>query len=184
MSESRARLLRLVETAVMIAAAVALSYVTIWKMPQGGSVTMGSMVPIMLIALRHGTRWGILAGVASGSLQYMIDGKFYYLVQVLLDYPIAFGALGLAGLAYGRSYLAAAWAAPLALTGRFLAHLVAGAVFFGQWAPEGMNPWIYSAGYNASYMLPELVLSGVLLSVLLPVLDRALPTGLTAQHQS
>lgn len=180
MSISRARLLRLVETAVMIAAAVALSYIRLFKMPQGGSVTLGSMVPILLISLRHGTRWGVTAGVLTGLIQYLQDPYMAHPIQFLLDYPIAFGLLGLAGLARGRSWVVAAWLAPFALGGRFLAHVTAGAVFFAEYAPAGQNPWLYSIIYNGSYMLPELVISGLLLMALIPALDRALPTGIRA----
>lgn len=183
MSTSRARLLRLVETAVMIAAAVALSYVRIYKMPQGGSVTLASMVPILLIALRYGTGWGVTAGVLTGLIQYLQDPYFVHPVQFLLDFPLAFGVLGLAGLARGRSWTVAAWLGPIALVGRFLAHVASGAVFFAEYAPAGQNPWIYSTIYNGSYMLPELVISGLVLMALLPALDRALPTGLRVAQQ-
>lgn len=182
MSDSRSRLLRIVETGIMIGLAVALSYVKIWKMPQGGSVTLGSMVPILLIAIRHGTGWGVTAGVLTGILQHLLEPGFYYPVQWLLDYPIAFGALGLAGLAQGRSRMAAAWLGPLALSGRFLAHVLAGVFFFAEFAPAGQNVWVYSIIYNGTYMLPEVVISAVLLMALLPALDRALPTQLQAQH--
>lgn len=182
MSESRARLLRLVETAMMIAAAVALSYVKIFEMPQGGSVTLGSMVPILLISLRYGAGWGVATGAIAGFIQYLLGGYFAHPVQFLLDYPVAFGALGLAGLARGRSLMLAAWVGPLALVGRFLSHVVAGAIFFAEYAPEGQSPWVYSTIYNGAYMLPELVISGFLLMLLLPTLERALPTGLRAQN--
>lgn len=175
MSDTRLRLRRLVETAMMIAAAVALSYVKVWEMPQSGSVTLGSMVPILLVGLRHGLGWGVTAGVLNGLIQFWLDPYFYHPVQVLLDYPIAFGALGLAGLARGHSRWAAAWLGSLAIAGRFVAHTVAGVVFFGQFAPEGQSPLVYSLIYNGSYLLPEVVLSGLLLMALLPALERALP---------
>jgi len=100
----------------------------------------------------------------------------------LLDYPIAFGALGLAGLARGHARLAQAWLGTLAIGARFAAHVVSGAVFFAQYAPAGQNPWIYSAIYNGTYLLPEAVLSGLLLMALLPALDRALPTRARSVH--
>lgn len=182
MSESRARLLRVVETGIMIAAAVALSYVKIYEMPQGGSVTLGSMVPVLLIALRYGAGWGMATGAIAGLIQYVLEPYFVHPVQFLLDYPLAFAALGLAGFARGRSQTVAAWLGPVALFGRFLAHVVSGAVFFAEYAPAGQSPWVYSAIYNGSYMVPELVISGLLLTFLLPALERALPTGLRAQN--
>jgi len=177
MSDARVRLRRLVESAVLIGAAVALSFVKVWEMPQGGSVTLGSMVPIILIALRYGTGWGVTAGAVAGVLQFIIKPEFYHPIQVLLDYPVAFGALGLAGLARGHARLAQAWLGSLAIGGRFLAHLVSGVVFFAEYAPAGQSPWVYSAIYNGTYLLPEAVLTGALLMALLPALERALPTG-------
>lgn len=183
MNDTRARLRRLVETAVMIAAAVALSYVKLWHMPQGGSVTLGSMVPILLIALRYGSGWGITAGVLNGILQYLVDPyPITHPAQFLLDYPIAFGLLGLAGLASRAKWWVGAIMGPIALVGRMAAHVIAGAIFFAEYAPAGQSPWLYSIIYNGSYMLPEIVLSGVLLVALLPALERALPTGMRVQH--
>lgn len=172
----------MLETAIMIALSLVLSQIKLFNMPQGGTVTAGSMVPILLIALRHGTGWGIAAGVLRGLLDFILKPEFYYPVQVLLDYPIAFGMLGLAGLARGKSDLVGGLLGSLALGGRFVAHLISGAVFFGEYAPPGQNVWAYSAIYNGSYMLPELVISAVLMVVLLPVLRKALPPVMHAQH--
>lgn len=174
---SRSRLAILVEVAVMIALALVLDQIRLFKMPQGGSVTAGSMIPLLLVALRHGPKWGITAGALAGVLQYLLSGdQPVHPLQLLLDYPVAFGAIGLAGLAAGKSNAAAAWMGSLALLGRFAAHLVSGAVFFAEYAPPGQNVWAYSALYNGSYMLPEIVISGILLMLLLPALQRALPT--------
>lgn len=180
MTESRVRLLRLVETAVMIGLALALSEVKLFKMPYGGSVTAGSMIPLLLIALRHGPAWGVLAGVLAGLANYMIDPFFVHPAQVLLDYPLAFGALGLAGFASGKSDVAGAWMGSLALAGRMLMHVISGVIFFAEYAPEGQSPLVYSVMYNGAYMIPELIISGFLLMFLLPALRRALPTSIRA----
>jgi thiamine transporter len=172
----RSRLLPLVEAAVMIALAAVLCQIKVFQMPQGGSITAASMVPLLLVGLRHGPRWGILAGVAAGLVNYIIATEpIVHPVQMLLDYPVAFGMLGLAGLGAGKSYLSGEFAAALGMFGRFVAHVVSGAVFFAQYAPPGQNVWAYSAIYNASYMLPELIISALLLVLLLPVLQRVLP---------
>jgi thiamine transporter len=164
----------LVETAVMVALAVVLSQFTLFKLPQGGSVTPGSMVPILLVGLRHGVRWGTLAGVSMGILDLIIRGYVVHPVQLLLDYPVAFGLLGLAGLARNKpAYLAGPLSA-LALLGRFVAHWISGVVFFAEYA-EGQNVWVYSAVYNGSYMLPELLISGAVLLLVYPALRRVLP---------
>lgn len=174
---SRNRLGILVEAAVMIALSVVLSNVKILQMPYGGSVTAGSMVPILVIALRHGPRWGVTTGVLCGLIQMMIDPADFKIhpVQVAFDYPLAFGALGLAGFASGLSERASAWVGSLALLGRFLFHVLSGVFFFAHFAPEGQHPLLYSVLYNGAYMIPEIVLSGVLLMILLPALRRALP---------
>lgn len=172
---NRSRLLMIVEIAVMLALFVVLTQVRLFKMPQGGSVTAGSMIPLLLIGLRHGVRWGVLAGLVAGLLDYLVGPWFVHPVQVLLDYPIAFGVLGLAGLAAGRSDLQAAVLGSLAILGRFVAHLLSGVVFFAEYTPPGQNVWAYSAIYNASYILPEIVISAALLVILLPALRRAVP---------
>ncbi len=183
MSESRARLLRIVETGVMVGLAVALSTLKLFEMPQGGTVTPGSMIPILLIALRHGPKWGIAAGLIDGLLQYVVDGYVVHPVQFLLDYPIAYAVLGLAGFAAGRSETLGAWLGALAIFGRFAAHTLAGVVFFAEFAGD-QNVWVYSATYNGTYLLPELVISAVLLMALLPALRRALPTGIRPVQRS
>ncbi len=176
-------LIALVESAVMIALAAVLSTITLFKMPQGGSVTAFSMVPILLIGVRHGLRWGLFAGVVAGIVNYITGPYFVHPVQVLLDYPIAFGMLGLAGLAHGRSALAGGILGSLAIVGRFVAHVISGAIFFAEYAPEGQSPWVYSAIYNGTYMLPELLLSMVGLVIMLLALNRALPVPVQANSQ-
>lgn len=172
---SRSRLLPLVETAVMVALAIGLNQIKVYHMPQGGSITAGSMIPILLIALRHGVRWGVLGGVAMGLLDLLLAGYVVHPVQLLLDYPVAFGMLGLAGLGAGRNPYVAGALSSLALLGRLTAHFISGVVWFGSFAPEGQSVWAYSLGYNASYMIPEMIISAVLLAMLHPTLRRVLP---------
>lgn len=173
---NRNRLRILMEIAVMIALSTVLSQIKVFSMPQGGTITAGSMVPILLVGLRHGTKWGVTAGVLTGILNLIIDPAVVHPIQALLDYPVAFGMLGLAGLASGRSVLAGAALGSLALFGRFVAHVLSGVVFFAEYAGD-QNVWIYSSVYNGSYMLPEMIISAVLLAMLLPVLQMALPVA-------
>lgn len=178
MSNRSVNLQALAEAAVMVALAALLCQIKIFSMPNLGSVTAASMVPILLIALRRGTRWGVMAGVVLGLVNFMLDfgaAKGLHPVSLLLDYPIAFGMLGLAGLAAGKGPYLAGPLSTLALAGRFVAHLVSGAIFFASYAPAGQNPWVYSAIYNASYMVPEMIISGVVLLILHPVLLKAVP---------
>lgn len=175
---NRSRLLPLVETAVMVALAYVLNLIIVFKMPNGGSVTAGSMIPILLIGLRHGTRWGVTAGVLFGFLQALMAESGYIVspVQMLIDYPVAFGVLGLAGLAANKTEWLGGMLSALAIIGRFAAHVISGVIYFASYAPEGQNVWVYSLGYNASYMVPEMIISAVLLVLLHPALRRVLPT--------
>jgi thiamine transporter len=143
------------EISIFIALSTALSLITFAVFPQGGSVTAGSMVPMLWLALRRGPKIGIFAGVVYGVVQLAVMPQIYYPVQILLDYPLAFSCLGLAG--FFRKY--ALVGVVVGVAGRFVMHLISGAFFFANFAPAGMNPWIYSALYNGSYMLPELVIS-------------------------
>jgi len=143
------------ETAVFVAFATALSFIKVFSLPQGGSVTAASMVPVLWLALRRGAKIGLFACTVYGLVQLMVEPFIFHPAQVLLDYPIAFGALGLAGFFKNRPFLGI----NIGITGRFLAHFVSGVVFFASFAPEEWHPITYSAVYNAGYLLPELVIS-------------------------
>jgi thiamine transporter len=144
------------EIAIFVALATALSFLIIFQFPEGGAITLGSMVPILWLALRRGPKIGLIAGAVYGLVQLAIMPQIYYLPQVLLDYPFAFGCLGLAGFFQKRWALVGV---TVAITGRFIMHLISGVLFFASFAPAGMNPWVYSALYNGSYLLPELAIS-------------------------
>jgi thiamine transporter len=143
------------EIVVFVALATALSYIKLFSLPQGGSVTAASMVPIFWLALRRGAKIGLFAGAVYGCIQLIIEPFIVYPAQVLLDYPIAFSMLGLAGFFQKRPFLGV----NIGIFGRFAAHFISGIIFFANYAPEGMSPAIYSAIYNGSYLLPELIVS-------------------------
>jgi thiamine transporter len=144
------------EIAVFVALATVLSHIKILSLPEGGSVTAGSMVPILWLALRRGPKTGLFSATVYGLVQFAVDVPYIaHPVQVLLDYPLAFGMLGLAGFFQKRPFIGVT----IGITGRFLAHFVSGFVFWGTYAPEGMNPVIYSTLYNGGYLLPELAIS-------------------------
>jgi len=152
----------LVEAGVLIALATVLSFLKVYRAPQGGSVTAASMVPIIMLALRWGPRAGILTGVAYGLVQQMIDPFVVHPVQMLLDYSVAFGLLGLAGLFRRMPALGAS----VGVLGRMVSHVVSGVVFFGAYAPEGSSVLAYSLVYNASYLVPEVIISAVVIQML------------------
>lgn len=145
----------LAETVVFVSLATVLSYIKIFSLPQGGSITAASMVPILWLALRRGPKVGLFAATLYGVVQFALEPYIFYPAQVLLDYPVAFGLLGLAGFFQKRPYIGVS----LGISGRFLAHFFSGIIFFASYAPEGMNPAVYSAIYNGGYLLVELVIS-------------------------
>ncbi len=151
----------LAEIAIGVALATVLSYIKIFSMPYGGSVTLGSMVPILLIAFRRDVKVGVTTGVIYGLVQMMLDGWFYSPVGMFLDYPLAFGILGIAALFKKQPIVGTV----VALAGRFVSHFISGVVFFGIYA-EGMSPVVYSALYNGGYIGAEIVISAVVVYLL------------------
>jgi thiamine transporter len=145
----------LAEVAISVALAYVLNLIIVYQLPQGGSITLGSMVPILILALRRGPRVGIFAGAVFGLVQLFLGGYWFTIIQVLLDYPVAFACLGLAGF-FRKSPMVGV---TVSVAARFVCHFVSGVVFFGDYAPPELGPVVYSAIYNGSYMLPELVIS-------------------------
>lgn len=174
----------LVEAGIMLALAFILSRIKIFQAPQGGSVTAGSMIPIIFFALRWGVGPGIVTGVVFGLLKLMLGGYIFSPIQAILEYPIAFGFLGLAGIFFKsidlnskeklgiNVYSKITFSILLAISGRFLCHFIAGITFFKNYVPEGIHPWIYSLTYQASYLIPEFVITAVILSLLWKPLRR------------
>ena len=162
----------LTEGGIMIALAALLSYIKLFKAPQGGSVTAGSMIPIMIFAMRWGVGPGLLVGGLYGLLQFALDPYMFHPIQFLLDYPFAFGCLGIAGIAKmgnkklsNSDYILIILGVLLAIGGRFVCHLFSGVIFFAEYAGD-QNPWIYSTLYNGGYLLPEFIISSVILALL------------------
>ena len=150
------------EIVVSVALAYALNMIVMFRMPQGGSVTAVSMVPLLWLALRRGVRVGVIGGIIFGIVDMFPQPFVVHPVQFLLDYPLAFGALGLAGFFQTHPIGGVC----SGITGRFVCHFIAGVVFFGMYAPEGMNPIVYSAIYNGSYLIVELVFSVIVMYIL------------------
>ena len=144
---------------MLIALAAALHLVRIFQLPFGGSITLGSMIPILLFSLRRGALPGILAGTMFGVIVLIEEPFIFHPFQVFLDYPLAFGLLGLAGI-FKRNPIAGV---AVAISGRFVAHYLSGIIFFAEFAPEGINPYLYSALYNGSFLSVEFAISGILI---------------------
>ena len=155
------------EGAILLAAAQILSMWKLWEMPWGGSVVL-AMVPLILFCTRWGLKAGLLEGFAFGVLQFLFDGGFAIGWQSIIgDYLVAFAALGFAGLT-ARSKWGVFTGTLIGGFARFLVHYVVGATVWAEYMPEtffGMTmttPWFYSALYNGSYMLIDMILCLIL----------------------
>jgi thiamine transporter len=165
----------LTEAALAVALAFVLGLIKVFEMPFGGSISL-EMVPLILLALRQGPWVGIAAGAAYGLLDLITPPVFaVHPVQVLFDYPLAFGVLGLAGF-FRPTVRGAILGTVVAVLARFLCHFASGVVFFASYAPEGWNPYLYSAVYNAAYLVPSLAVALIAVVVLLRALEAAQPS--------
>ena len=160
---------RLVLTGVLIGMGTALSLIKLWKMPLGGSVTLLSMLPIALISIEYGVGWGLTGAFAYSLIQLALD-----LAEVLswglsaaavvgcflLDYILAFTAIGLSGMFRKKGVSGICIGIGIALFLRFVFHLISGTVIFDVWLPDGWaSPFVYSVCYNGTFMLPELAMT-------------------------
>ena len=193
---SRTRILA--ESAIMVALATVLSMLKLWESPYGGSVTILSMAPIILLSLRRGIGVGLGAGLAHSLIQLLlglsnvawVPGAMGILVCVLTDYILPFTLLGLGGIfrkvKFTKNegwnlFLSALFGALLVTVLRFLCHLVSGVVLWYeldlQWYAEDpthivhrYGAWAFSAIYNGFYMVPEIITT----TVATPILHKAL----------
>ena len=150
----------MIEVALIVALSYVFAQIRLFRMPQGGSVTL-AMVPLFVLAFRRGAGPAIAAGTLLGFLR-LLDGYILHFAQVIFDYPLPFALLGLAGLFRKQPVLGVL----IAAAARFGSHVFSGAVFFGEYAPEGVNAWWYSVTYNASFFIPELIITAVILRLL------------------
>ena len=158
----------LVVAAMCITIAFLLSYIRFYRMPQGGSVTAASMLPIILFAWQFGPVPGLGVGLVYGALQFIQDGAnfSYGLMEPVFDYFLAFGVLGLVGLFKKHLTIGII----VVVTLRYLLHVVSGVIFISEYA-EGQPEWINSLLYNG-FMLPELAICLVIAN--LPGLQSAI----------
>ena len=172
-SENKAKLTtkQLTYSAVALALAMVCSMIKFANLPMGGSVTLCSMLFIVLIGYWFGPYVGLTTAFAYGLLQFVVEPIFYTLPQMLIDYPLAFGALGLAGFFAGKKHgLQLGYL--VGVIGRYIFAVISGVVFFGAYAPEGTPAIVYSLGYNATYIVPEAVITLIIISI--PAVSKAL----------
>lgn len=145
-----------------IALAFILDMIKIYTLPNGGgSISLGSMVPILLLSFIYGPSIGLFTGFLFGVFKLILDPYILNPIQVLFDYPLPFMAVGIAGF-FKNKYIGAS----IGMFLRFISHFISGVVFFGSYAPEGMSPIIYSLVVNGSAVGGELLICLVLLAFL------------------
>ncbi len=152
----------LAEVIVLVALAGALSLIShsFFGLPQGGSINLG-MVPILWLALRRGPAIGIFAGAVFGIVDLAIEPFVVHPVQFILDYPLPFACLGLAGFFKKNAVIGVV----VGTTGRFISHFISGIVYFGEYA-GALGPVAYSAIYNATYLIPSAIICAIILGIL------------------
>lgn len=150
--------------AVSIALGTVLSNFKVYSFPFGGSITLLSMLFICLPGYWFGLKTGLITGVAYGILQLIIDPYVIHPVQLLTDYPLAFGAFGLSGLftdkknGLVKGYLAG-------IVGRWVFATISGWIFFAEYAWEGWHPLLYSLTYNGIYIFAEGAITLIILAI-------------------
>ncbi|MBQ6973648.1 MAG: energy-coupled thiamine transporter ThiT [Oscillospiraceae bacterium] len=161
----------LTEGGIMVAAAMALSYLKLFELPQGGSVCIG-MLPIFLYCVRWGLKDGLLCSLAYGILQLIFDGAYAWgWTSMLLDYVVAFSVLGFAGL-FARQKYGVFVGTVVGCLLRFIVHFISGVTIYRIYEPVELfnttfaNPYLYSAAYNGSYVAIDMALCLVIFALL------------------
>ncbi len=161
---------KLTESAIMLALTVILSYFKLIDLPYGGSVTLCSMLPTVLIAYRHGMAWGFGVGVANGALQLLMGmSSLAYATSataaiaiVMLDYILAFSVTGLAGIfrkLINNQTASIVSGTALVCILRYVLHVISGCTVWAGLSIPDYDALVFSLAYNATYMLPELLIA-------------------------
>ncbi|MBQ8083729.1 MAG: energy-coupled thiamine transporter ThiT [Clostridia bacterium] len=183
------RTFQMVFSAVMVALATVLSVIPVMQLPFGGSVTLFSQVPILTVSWLLGVPWGLASGLAYAILQILVggignfsyvQGILAYIILVFADYLVPFTFLGFGGMfkrVIKNPYVAASVGTLLVCFVRFISHFVSGATIWTEYAPDTAVKAVlaYSASYNASYMIPETIISVVGICAVIALLNRLVP---------
>lgn len=156
---------QLVFSSAAMALAIVTSMLKIFELPFGGSITLFSMLFIVLIGYWYGPKAGLMTGFAYGLLQFVLDPIFYSIPQMFVDYPLAFGALGLSGFFSNKKY--GLWIGyVVGILGRFVFSYLSGLLFFAAYAEgSGMSAPVYSLCYNGSYIGAEGIITLIVISI-------------------
>lgn len=156
---------------LLIALATVTSFIKIFSFPFGGSVTLLSMLFVVLAGYFYGPKLGILTAIVYGLVQLVIEPQIYYPMQVVMDYVLAYGALGLGSFFWKKKHgLITGYL--VGVTGRYLFSALSGYIFFAEYAWEGWSPILYTLAYNGAYIYAETAITIVLLC--LPPVQKAI----------
>ena len=192
------RTFQMVFSAVMVALATVLSVIPVVQLPFGGSVTLFSQVPILAVSWILGVPWGLASGLAYAILQILVggignfsyvQGILDYIILVFADYLVPFTFLGFGGMfkrVIKNPYVAASVGTLLVCFVRFISHFVSGATIWTEYAPDTAVKAVlaYSASYNASYMVPETIISIVGICAVIALLNRLAPKEATVEEKT
>ena len=151
-------------SAILIALGMILGQIKLFHMPEGGAVTLFSMLPIALCSYILGTRRGVMAGMCLGLLNLIFGPFVIHPVQLILDYPLAFGAMGLGGL-FRNSKDGLRKCYVTGLVGRYICAFLSGVIFFGAYAPDNFNAVTWSLWYNFTYIAAEGAITFIIISI-------------------
>ena len=161
---SRNNTKKLVLCAILIACSIILNQIKLFHAPFGGAVTPLSMFAATLCGYFCGPKYGLISGFSLGLLNLIFGGYVIHPVQLLLDYILAFTCLGFSGFfRTGKYSLYTGYA--ISVFARFVMSFLSGWIFFADYAPEGMLPWLYSLLYQGSYIGIEAVITIVILLI-------------------
>jgi thiamine transporter len=147
-----------------MALAIVTSNIKLLHLPMGGSITLMSMFFICLIGYWYGIKVGLMTSIAYAILQIIIDPYIVSLPQMILDYILAFGSLGLSGL-FSKSKHGLVKGYAVGVIGRYICSVISGVIFFGMYAPETMSPLAYSLGYSGMTIGAEGVITLIIIAV-------------------
>lgn len=163
---------RLVESGVLLAVATVLSFIKFVPLPQGGSVTLCSMLPLVLLGYKYGPKWGGFCGLTYGAIEILMgfapppaQGLLTLFLEIMLDYLLAWACVGFLSGIMGRTCkkmtTAIVLGAVFGIFGRYLCSVLSGVLIWGAYAPEGQSIWVYSIVYNGTWAFPEMGLTAV-----------------------
>lgn len=180
------RTFQLVLSAVMVALGTVLSVIPVMQLPFGGSVTLFSQVPILAVSWILGVPWGLASGLAYAVLQILVggignfsyvQGILAYIILVFADYLVPFTFLGFGGMfkrVIKNPYAAATAGTVMVCAIRYISHFISGATIWTEYAPDTAIKAVlaYSASYNATYMIPETIISVIGICAVIALLSR------------